>query len=101
MFMEKKYKVRYLELFKKSYRKLIKGNAERERRTEKTIRLLLADPFYPSLKTHKVSTRLTGEKYSSRVTGDIRLIWDFDEEDKIRIILIDIGGHSGKHKVYQ
>lgn len=99
--MKAKYKVRYLDLFTKSYKKVVKGNRELEKRTEKAIRLLLIDPFYPSLKTHKVNTRLTGIKYSSRVTGDIRMIWDFDSEDRIRIILINIGGHSGKSKVYQ
>jgi mRNA-degrading endonuclease YafQ of YafQ-DinJ toxin-antitoxin module len=66
----------------------------------KALFLLQNDPFYPGLKTHKVSSRLFGNTYSSRVTGDIRIIWKFDENKTLTLLLLDLGGHSGRNKVY-
>lgn len=57
-------------------------------------------PFYPSLETHKVQTRFLGERWSSSVSGDVRIIWDFSN-DRILILLLDIGRHNGKKKVYK
>ena len=54
-----------------TYKKLIKGNREKEKRTKKTIKLMRSNPFYPSLKSHKVNTRNFGEKWSSWITGDL------------------------------
>ena len=58
-------------------KKLTKNNPKIKKAVTKTIDLLEIDPFYPSLKSHKVNTR-DGKKFSSRVTGDIRIIWDFE-----------------------
>lgn len=99
--MKNKHIIKTSDLFDASYRRVTKGNKELKKRVLKVIDLLQEDPFYPSLKTHKVNTRIHGVRYSSMVTGDIRLIWDFDTDDKVRIIVINIGGHSGKNKVYQ
>jgi mRNA-degrading endonuclease YafQ of YafQ-DinJ toxin-antitoxin module len=98
--MKNKHHIRYSGYFRGSYTKVTKGNKEIKKRVAKVIDLLQEDPFYPSLKTHKVNTRIHGVRYSSMVTGDIRLIWDFDTDDRVRIIVINIGGHSGKNKVY-
>lgn len=59
------------------------------------------DPFSKILGTHKVQSRLHGIMYSSRVSGDIRIIWNFDENNNILILLIDIGRHEGGGKVYK
>lgn len=80
---------------------MIKGNKEFEKRTEKAFKLLKSDPFYPSLKSHKVNTRNFGEKWSSWITADLRIIWDFDEKKKQIIILLAITKHSGSHKEYK
>lgn len=57
--------------------------------------------FDKRLITHKVGTKNLGKRYSSRVDGDLRLIWDFDENDRLILLLLDIGGHSGAKKVYK
>jgi mRNA-degrading endonuclease YafQ of YafQ-DinJ toxin-antitoxin module len=46
------------------------------------------------LKTHKIRTKNEHYFYSSRVTGDIRIIWQFDEYNQINIIMVDFGGHD-------
>jgi len=47
-----------------------------------------------------VRTKNNFSAFSSKVTGDLRIIWNFNE-DQIQVIdLLDIGGHSGNGKVY-
>jgi len=87
--------------FDKAYKKIIKGDLEKEKRTKKAIKLMRTDPFYPSLKSHKVKTRNFGEKWSSWITGDLRIIWDFDPEEKMRIMLFVIVTHTGTHREYK
>lgn len=87
--------------FDETYKKLIKGDLEKEKRTKKAIKLMRADPFYPSLKSHKVNTRNFGEKWSSWISGDLRIIWDFDEAKKQIILLLSITKHSGSHREYR
>lgn len=87
--------------FDETYISVIRENKATEKKIRKTLHFLAQDPFYPSLKTHKANTRNYGEKWSSWVTGDIRIIWDYDTEKRLVIILLDIGKHSGTHKVYK
>lgn len=66
-----------------------------------SLLLLEKDPFSKGLATHKVQSRIHGLMYSSRVSKDIHIIWNFDENDRIIILLFDIGGHEGKGRVYR
>ncbi len=67
---------------------------------KRSIAIFEINPFAKGLFTHKVQSRKYGLMYSSKVTGDIRLIWNFDENNMILILLFDIGGHEGARKVY-
>lgn len=87
--------------FDEAYKKIIKGDQEKEKRTKKTIKLMRTNPFYPSLKSHKVNTRRFGERWSIWITPDLRIIWDFDPEEKMRIILFSIITHTGTHREYK
>jgi mRNA-degrading endonuclease YafQ of YafQ-DinJ toxin-antitoxin module len=87
--------------FDETYKQITKDNEELEKKIRKALHFLEQDPFYPSLKTHKANTKNYGEKWSSWATGDIRIIWDYDSEERLVIILLDIGKHSGTHKVYK
>ncbi len=95
------YELHFTNTFAPTYKAIIKNNQELEKRTEKSLRLLKNDPFYPSLKSHKVNTRSFGERWSSRITGDLRIIWDFDEAKKQIILLFAITKHSGAHREYK
>lgn len=94
------YDITFTDKFKKKYQNITKKESKNTKKIDKAVNLLSMDPFYPSLKTHKVSTRLHGERYSSWVTGDIRIIWDYDEDDRLVLVMFDIGGHTGRGKVY-
>lgn len=87
---------KFLRDYKHYYRK------DRQLEDEMTIftKMLSRYPFFVTLKTHKVSTKIWGTAYSSRVTNDLRVIWKFDK-DKITIMFLQIGGHSGKNSVYK
>ncbi|MFQ5493586.1 MAG: type II toxin-antitoxin system mRNA interferase toxin, RelE/StbE family [Candidatus Dojkabacteria bacterium] len=96
-----KYVVRVTRPFGKNFEKLVSRNKLLRRRVGRVFDLLEDDPFYASLKTHKVHHSIYGVMYSSRVTGDVRIIWDFREEDgqnKLIILAIDIGGHDAVYR---
>ena len=91
----------FTKTFDASYSKIIIGDREKEKRTKKALNLLCLDPFYPSLKSHKVATRNFGERWSSWITGDLRIIWDFDQKQRLTILLLAITEHSGTHREYK
>ena len=87
------------EYFEEKYQKIIKNNNILETRIKKSLKHLTLDPFYPSLNSHKVDLSNFGVVYSSWVTGDIRIIWEYGTS-KDTIHLLNIGGHSGKNSAY-
>ncbi len=95
------YEIEFQPSFIKTYQKIIRKNPSLAERIDKALFLLKNTLRHPSLKSHKVQTPDFGVCWSSRVTGDIRLIWDFDEDNNVVILVLDIGGHSGSGKVYQ
>lgn len=86
--------------FERNYKKLTNHNQNLKKEIKQTINFLKNDPYHPTLRTHKVSTVLWGVKRSSRVNGDIRIIWDFSATSISVINIITLGGHSGKSRVY-
>lgn len=94
------YKIRFTKSFIKKLEKLIKRNPTLGNIIDKVFKQISLDPFLPSLKTHKVDAKDYGLVYSSRITGDLRLIWSFIDKNTL-LIALDIGGHSGKNKVYK
>lgn len=96
------YKLEFSISVIKSIKKNFKNNTVLQKAFKKTRDLLFNDPFYPSLKTHKVDTILNSDVYSSRINGDWRIIWQFDEESKTATILcLELGTHSGANQVYK
>jgi mRNA-degrading endonuclease YafQ of YafQ-DinJ toxin-antitoxin module len=80
----------------------IQGNLKLEKAVQKTFHLLEIDPKYRSLKTHKVDTKNHDNVFSSRITGDWRIIWAFDEPSKTAtIICLELGTHGGANQVYK
>ncbi len=95
------YKIAATKPFDRQYQKLIKKNKELIQNFIDVVEKLRINPFQSTLKTHKVMSRKYGEAYSSSITGDLRLIWCFDNEQILIIILLDIGSHSESRKVYK
>ena len=81
--------------FVKKADKLVKSDKSLRKKLSKALKNLQTQPFQSSLKTHQVNSRLFGNKWSSRVSGDIRIIWDFTDQNTITILLLDIGESHG------
>ncbi len=87
--------------FKTSREKVVGNDEQLQKRLKTFLQKLTMNPLHPSLKSHKVNTQNHGVRWSSRVTDDIRVIWDYAADQRLAILLLDIGGHSGTHKVYK
>jgi len=79
---------------------LTKKNTQLKNKFVFVFKQLRQDPFYFQLNTHKVQSSKFGKAWSSKVTNDLRIIWNFDKDQKLVILVLTIGGHSGKFKVY-
>ncbi|MDF2379350.1 MAG: type II toxin-antitoxin system mRNA interferase toxin, RelE/StbE family [Candidatus Gracilibacteria bacterium] len=79
----------------------MKKDGALEKKIDKCLMFLAQDPSYPSLQSHKVESQLYGEKWASRVSGDLRIIWDYDQENIPVLNILDLGSHSGKKKIYK
>ena len=84
--------------FKKTYKKFVNKNPILERKISAVLEKLSNNPQNPSLSSHKVTVSNFGEVWSSKITADIRLIWEYNAENEIEILLLTIGGHD---KVYR
>jgi len=77
--------VEFSKYFQKQYKKLIKNNKSLESRIDIALVKLIENPESVS---HKV-----GQYWSCRVTGDIRIIWEY-KENKPVLLLLKIGVHN-------
>ena len=96
----RRYEIKKTKHFERVLKKLIKRDLMARKRIFLVLDLLRLDPFSKTLRTHKVNTHQFGKQYSSRVTPDIRIIWNFIDSKTI-ILLLTIAPHSGKKKVYR
>lgn len=82
--------------FTKAYEKTVKKNPNIGKDIEKTLRLLIDNPFTPQLETHKLKGKLSG-LWACSAGYDLRIIFDFikSEDDYGEdIFLIEIGTHD-------
>lgn len=94
------YTLEFAPTFNRSYKKVVKDNVLLQKRLEKVLKLLVQNPRQLSLHTHKVDSKDFKDVWSSRVTGDIRIIWEYDKNYTFHILVLKVGGHSGSNKVY-
>lgn len=87
-----RYIIHRTKSFNRVLRSLVKKNNPLLKYFEKAVKALGVDPFSAGLKSHKVNSLQYGEVYSSRVTGDIRILWDFDRDGNV-ILLLTVGGN--------
>ena len=79
------FRIEFSTYFSREYAKLIKRNKILERRVNVALLKLEKSPESVS---HKV-----GEVWSCRVTGDIRIIWEYKNGELV-LLLLKIGGHN-------
>jgi addiction module RelE/StbE family toxin len=87
--------------FDKNYLKVTKNDTKTRQKILKILEYLKKDPSYPSLKSHKVNTKRYSNVWSSWIKADLRLIWQFDSDQKLTIVCLEIGSHSGSNQVYK
>jgi len=95
------YRLRFTRIYKTKYEKITRKDLKLKSQIVKVHKLLSLDPHSPSLKSHKVNAVNFGQAWSSRVTGDIRIIWNYDKQEQLIILILNIGSHSGSSKVYK
>ena len=77
--------------FARNLKKFLKYNPELEETLKERLDLLSSDPFAQSLKTHKLTGKLSGI-YAFSINYKYRLL--FDIPDSNNLLLIDIGSHD-------
>ncbi len=82
------YKIIFSDEALQDIRTLTKKNLAMYGRIENAISKLSYSPNHSGLRTHKVRTRKYGEHFSSRITGDIRMFWNYHSKNVIRIFTI-------------
>ena len=94
--------LRTTSFFTRKVKKIRSQSSVVSKQLEKAFTLLQKDPHHASLRTHKViAKRDKKSAFSSHVNKDLRILWRYDAKDIQVIGLVDVGGHSGKKKVYQ
>lgn len=94
------YKLNFTPRFHRAYKRLIKRDKALENTIDSVLITLAADPRNPRIRSHKVLDREGNVAFSSEVTGDLRIIWVYGEQQNT-LVLLDFGGHSGSKKVYR
>ncbi len=82
--------------FRPAFKRVIRKNPQLKERIFDVLQLLVADPFAPSLKAHKLKGQLEG-LWACWVEYDCRIVYTFQEDpdsDEELILLIDIGTHD-------
>jgi len=82
--------------FVRAFRRFSKKRPDLRRDIEKTLRLLVDDPFTPQLETHKLKGKLSGS-WACKVGYDLRIVFDFVKKEGQReedILLLEIGSHE-------
>jgi addiction module RelE/StbE family toxin len=82
--------------FRRGFKKATRNNPGLQEKIFLILDKLLADPFDPQLKTHKLHGKLAG-LWACQVEYDCRIVFtfekDFDDQNDL-IVLVDIGKHD-------
>jgi len=78
-------RIRFHENFEKQYKKLREGQ---KKRVQERLFLFLENPFNPVLGNHPLKGKYKGYR-SINITGDLRAVYKFINEQKYIFITID------------
>ena len=81
------YKLEYSKTFEKNLKKL---SANEQRMVAGKLKILIQNPFHPSLRTKKIQ-RLRNA-FECSINMDVRILWMY-KVDRL-ILLLDIGHHD-------
>ncbi|HBG07454.1 MAG TPA: plasmid stabilization protein [Geobacter sp.] len=86
------YQLVFTEQYVKRAKRFLKRHPDLASHYLKTLRLLEANPFHPSLRLHRLSGRLDG-LYSVSITLSYRLTLEFLIKGE-EIVPVDVGDHD-------
>jgi mRNA-degrading endonuclease YafQ of YafQ-DinJ toxin-antitoxin module len=86
------YKIEYTQSYEKKLFKFLKKHKDIVERYKKTILLMEADPFHPSLRLHPLKGKLK-DLHSVSIDIQYRISIEFYIENR-RIIPVNIGTHD-------
>lgn len=90
--MKFNYQLSFSGPFLRRMKKILKYDKLLVDQVNQTMALLKVNPFYPTLKTHRISHPIYGEVNSSKVNGDIRVLWVFKDGGFKVLNILAIGG---------
>jgi toxin HigB-1 len=78
-----------------SVKRLTRKNPQVRPLIEKALRQIADDPFYPSLRTHKLTGNLA-DIWACSIDYQYRILFEFvkDDEQKTAILILNIGSHD-------
>ena len=82
--------------FKRAFKRRTRNQVELQEKIFRVLEQLARDPFYPALRTHKLSGQLEG-LWACWVEYDCRIVFAFTQHPETGedvIALIDIGTHD-------
>ena len=82
--------------FRRAFKRHTRNNPTLQDRIFQVLDRLAEDPFYPTLKTHKLSGQLEG-LWACWVEYDCRIVFAFEpdpDKGEDMIVLIDLGTHD-------
>ncbi|MBD1822137.1 type II toxin-antitoxin system mRNA interferase toxin, RelE/StbE family [Cyanobacteria bacterium FACHB-DQ100] len=77
--------------FRLAFKKRVKGKTDLEARFLAKLEIFIANPFDPSLRTHKLSGKLK-DLYSFSLEYDERVVFYFTEDGNA--VFVDVGTHD-------
>jgi len=86
------YEIEYTQRYEKRLFKFLKKHKDVVSKYKKTLLILEANPFHPSLRLHQLHGKLQG-LYSISIDMQYRISIEFYMEDN-KIIPVDIGSHD-------
>ncbi|MEW6489613.1 MAG: plasmid stabilization protein [Thermodesulfobacteriota bacterium] len=87
-----RYVLVFTQQYEKRARRFLKRHPELKRPYVKTLQLLEADPFHPSLRLHRLAGRLA-DLHSVSITLSYRITLEFLIEGN-EIVPVDVGDHD-------
>ncbi len=94
------YTLRLKAKFARKLNQLIAADPALSAKFSGVMSQLQLNPRSPILKSHKVRATDGRLAFSSYVTKDLRILWDYADTSGV-LDLLDVGGHSGSRKVYK
>lgn len=81
------YKIKFTNTFEKNLKKL---SPNTQKQVAQKLKILIQNPFYPSLRTKKVQG-LNGV-FEMSVNMDVRILWKYEQD--IILLILNIGRHK-------